>query len=146
MNHISTNCRWAQRKVEYFWEKSSALFHNNMWVVCQYEHVKYLIKSKWLDYNLLCRYEIKKNIDLELNYQNIYISSEVSDFIQDLLFEIFVISVSELINGLSDIRKIQSRGRVELREISTSSNIYLKLEDHKCIVVSTLELFPELQI
>ena len=111
-----------------------------MWTVCQYEHVKHLINSNWLDYNLLKRNEIKKIINVEVSYQKIDISSVVADFFEDILFEILINTVSELNNRMNEIIEIQTRGKVDLREIFTS-NIYLKLEDDKCILINTLGSF-----
>lgn len=127
-------CKWAERKREYRWVSDGSQFHNNIWTVCQYEYASHLMCSNWLDFNLLGRNEIKRIIKLESTYKNLKISRPIKEFIEDILLEILINTVIGLDKRIKAIDNFYS---VDIRELF-ASNIYLKLEDKKCLLINTL--------
>lgn len=136
--HCKKKCKWADRKREYYWKISENQFHNNLWTTCQYEQVGYLISANWLDYSLLGHTVVKRILSQEFHYRKINISKKVEKFLEEILFELLINIIFELSNKIKEVQKLQGR-KIDLHEIF-ASNIYLKLEDDKCILVNTVGL------
>ncbi|OFE43545.1 hypothetical protein BJN41_05500 [Acinetobacter towneri] len=100
--------------------------------------VGYLISANWLDYSLLGHTEVKRILSQEFHYRKIKISKKVEKFLEEILFELLINIIFELSNKIKEVQKFQGR-KIDLHEIF-ASNIYLKLEDDKCILVNTVGL------